>query len=86
MKTLKDFLECDLFNNYNYVEIRDYDDDKVIIPRMTIKELWKHFHDTENYNSDEFVLYHIYCGNTFFDDLYKFYRGYLTLFVRYEPC
>lgn len=86
MKTLEDFLECELFNNYDYVEIRDYDDDKVIIPRMTIKELWQHFHDTENYTSDEFVLYHIYCGNSFFDDSYGFYRGYLTLLVRYEPC
>lgn len=86
MKTLEDFLECELFNNYDYVEIRDYDDDKVIIERMTIKELWHHFHDTENYTSDEFVLYNIYCGNSFFDDAYGFYRGYLTLLVRYEPC
>lgn len=85
MKTVKDFLECELFNNYDYVEIRDYDDDKVIIPRMTIKELWQHFHDTENYTSDEFELMSTYCGNSFLCEL-GYYRGYITLLVRYEPC
>lgn len=85
MKTLKDFLECELFNNYDYVEIRDYDDDQVIIPRMIIKELWQHFHETENYTADEFELMHIYCGNSF---LCKqgYYSGYITLLVRYIPC
>lgn len=85
MKTLKDFLECELFNNYDYVEIRDYDDDNVIIPRMRIKELKMHFHDTENYTADEFELMDIYCRNIF-KDKDGFLFGYITLLVRYEPC
>lgn len=85
MKTVKDFLECELFNNYDYVEIRDYDNDKVIIPRMKIKELWQHFHDTENYTADEFELMNIYCSSAF-KYRNEFYKGYITLLVRYEPC
>lgn len=83
MKTVKDFLECDLFNNYDYVEVRDYDNDSLIIERMTIKELWQHFHDTENYLAEEFELMHIYCGNSFKHE-HDFYMGYITLLVRYE--
>ena len=83
MKTVKDFLECDLFNNYNYIEVRDYDDDSVIIERMTIKELWQHFHDTENYTPDEFEIMDIYCGSSYKCER-GFYRGYITLMVRYE--
>ena len=86
METIEDFLDCDLFNRYDYVEIRDYDNDSVIIERMTIKELWQHFHDAENYTADEFEIMDIYCGNTFCDKSrnVKIYRGYLTLLVRYE--
>ena len=83
MKTVKDFLECDLFNNYDYVEVRDYDDDSIIIERMTIKKLWQHFHDTENYTADEFTIMDIYCGNSFKTES-GFYKGYITLIVRYE--
>lgn len=85
MKTLKDFLECDLFNTYDYVEVSDYDDDKVIIPRMKIRELWQHFHDTESYTDDEFELMGIYCGNSFMCE-HGYHRGYIKLLVRYESC
>lgn len=83
MKTVKDFLECDLFNNYDYVEVRDYDDDSIIIERMTINELWQHFHDIENYLVEEFELMHIYCGSSFKCES-GFYEGYITLLVRYD--
>ena len=83
MKTIEDFLNCDLFNNYDHVEVRDYDNDSVIIERMTIKELFNHFHDTENYLADEFELMHIYCGNCFRDTVRGIYRGYIILLVRY---
>lgn len=75
-------MECELFNNYDYVEVRDYDNDSVIIERMTIKDLWHHFHDTENYTADEFELMDIYCGSTFLSER-GFHRGYITLLVRY---
>ena len=81
METVKDFLECDLFNNYDYVEVRDYDNDSLLIERMTIKELWQHFHDTENYTADEFEIMHIYCGNSFRTER-GIYKGYITLMVR----
>ena len=81
METVKDFLECDLFNNYDYVEVRDYDNDLLLIKRMTIKELWQHFHDTENYTADEFEIMHIYCGNSFKTES-GYYKGYITLMVR----
>lgn len=83
MKTVKDFLECDLFNNYDYVEVRDYDNDSIIIERMIIKELWQHFHDTENYTADEFTVIDIYCDNSFKTER-GFYKGYITLLVRYN--
>lgn len=83
MKTVKDFLECELFNNYDYVEVRDYDDDSIIIERMRIKELWQHFHNTENYLAEEFELMNIYCGNSFFYEEYGYHRGYIVLSVRY---
>lgn len=82
--TLKDFLECELINTYDYVEIRDYDDSSVIFERMRIKELWQHFHDTENYTADEFEIMDIYCGYTFYDSSYGIHKGYITLHVRYE--
>lgn len=85
MKTIKDFLECELLNNYDYVEVRNYDNDSIIIPRMKIIELWQHFHNTENYTADEFTLMDIYCGNAF-KCVEGFYCGYITLLVRYEPC
>ena len=85
MKTLKDFLECELFNRYDFVEVRDYDNDDVIIERMKIKDLWQHFHDTENYTADEFELMDIYCGNSFKCNN-GYHKGYITLLVRYEPC
>lgn len=85
METVKDFLECELFNTYDYVEVCNYDDDEVIIQRMTIKQLWQHFHDTENYTADEFELMSIYCGNSFYCDK-GYHRGYITLLVRYESC
>lgn len=81
METLRDFLECDLFNIYDYVEVRDYDNDSLLIKRMTIKELWQHFHDTENYLAEEFELMHIYCGNSFRNER-GIYKGYITLLVR----
>lgn len=82
--TVNDFLGCELINTYDYVEIRDYDDDSVIIERMRIRELVKHFIDTENYTADEFEIMEIYCGNAFYDASRDYYRGYIILLVRYE--
>ena len=83
MKTLRDFLECDLFNTYDYVEIRNYDD-SVIIERMRIKDLWQHVHDTENYLAEEFKLMSIYCGGVFYDKSKEIYKAYMQLLVRFE--
>ena len=84
--TVEDFLDCELINRYDYVVIRDYDDDSIIIERMKIKELWKHFIVTENYTVDEFEIMDIYCGGAFYDASRDCYRGYITLLVRCEAC
>ena len=82
--TVKDFLDCELINPYDYVEICDYDDDSVIIERMRIKELFQHFHNTENYTADEFEIMDIFCGRSFYDASRGYHRGYIKLLVRYE--
>lgn len=84
--TVKDFLECELFNRYDYVQARSYDNDSIISERTTIKELWNFFHNNEDLSAEDFTIYDIYCGNVFYDTSAKIYRGYLTLLVRYEPC